>query len=216
VKVEMTSGVRIKICGMTSAEDARAAAELGADAVGFVFAPSPRQVSPRKARDIIMALPPLVQTVGVFVDEDPEKVASTAAFCRLDLLQFHGKEPPAYCRRFGQRVIKAVRVQNRGGLEDCSQYADVVDALLLDTCVSGSGQFGGTGVTFDWHLALEAKRYGSIILAGGLNQDNVAAAISAVKPYAVDASSGLEQAPGVKDREKMARFIQAVRSAGRQ
>lgn len=216
MKIEMSPAVRIKICGMTNAEDAKAAAELGADAVGFVFARSPRQVSPEKARNIIMALPPLVQAVGVFVDEDPEKVAATAVFCRLDLLQFHGKECPAYCRRFGKRVIKAVRVRNRTGLEDCSQYADVVDALLLDTCVSGSGQFGGTGTTFDWNLALGAKRYGSIILAGGLNQDNVAAAVCAVKPYAVDASSGLERGPGVKDREKMARFIQAVRSAGRQ
>jgi len=216
VKLEMSPAVRIKICGMTNAEDAKAAAELGADAVGFVFAPSPRQVSPEKARDIIMALPPLVQAVGVFVDEDPEKVAATAVFCRLDVLQFHGKESPAYCRRFGKRVIKAVRVRNRTGLEDCSQYSDVVDALLLDTCVSGSGQFGGTGITFDWNLSLDAKRYGSIILAGGLNQDNVAVAVSVVKPYAVDASSGLEQGPGVKDHEKMARFIQAVHSAGRQ
>ncbi len=209
MKIEAGGAVRIKICGMTNTEDAVAAAELGADAVGFVFAPSPRQVSAEKAREIIMALPPLIQTVGVFVDEDPEKVTSIAAFCHLDLLQFHGKESPAYCRRFGQRVIKAVRVQNQNGLEGCSQYSGVVAALLLDTYVSGRP--GGTGLTFDWNLALEAKTYGRIILAGGLNPDNVAAAISAVKPYAVDASSGLEQKPGVKDHEKMARFIQAVR-----
>jgi phosphoribosylanthranilate isomerase len=215
VKLQATPAVRIKICGMTNAEDAKAAADLGADAVGFVFAPSPRQVSPKKVRDIITTLPPLVQTVGVFVDEDREKVAATAAFCRLDLLQFHGKESPGYCRHFGKRVIKAVPVRNTTGLEDCSQYADVVDALLLDTCVSGADQFGGTGITFDWNLALKAKRYGSIILAGGLNQDNVAAAVCAAKPYAVDASSGLEERPGVKDHEKMARFIQAVRNAGR-
>ena len=213
MKLESDPVVRIKICGITNTEDAAAAAELGADAVGFVFAPSPRQLSPEKAREIIMALPPLVQAVGVFVDEGAEKVASIADFCRLDLLQFHGKESAAYCARFGRRVIKAVRVRNRGGLEGCSEYSSVVDALLLDTYVSGRS--GGTGLTFDWNLALEAKRYGRIILAGGLNPDNVAAAISAAKPYAVDASSGLEQKPGVKDHEKMARFIQTVRRTGK-
>jgi phosphoribosylanthranilate isomerase len=211
MKIQTGKAVRIKICGMTNSEDALCAAELGADAIGFVFAPSPRQISPEKARDIIVALPPLVQTVGVFVDEDPEKVGSIAAFCHLDLLQFHGKESAAYCRRFGRRVIKAVRVRNKSGLEDCSQYSGVVDALLLDTHVAASGQFGGTGLSFEWNVALEAKKYGRIILAGGLNPDNVAAAISAAKPYAVDASSGLEQKPGVKDHEKMARFVQTVR-----
>ncbi len=209
MKIESGTTVRIKICGITKTEDGVTAAELGADAVGFVFAPSPRQVSPETAREIIMALPPLVQAAGVFVDEDPEKVASIADFCRLDLLQFHGKESAAYCARFGRRVIKAVRVQNQGGLEGCSEYSSIVDALLLDTYVSGRS--GGTGLTFDWNLALEAKRYGRIILAGGLNPDNVAAAISAAKPYAVDASSGLEQKPGTKDHEKMARFMRAVR-----
>ena len=213
MKIENALTVRIKICGMTNTGDAVAAAELGADAVGFVFAPSPRQVSAEKAREIIMALPPFIQTVGVFVDEDPEKVSSVAAFCHLGLLQFHGKESAAYCRRFGQRVIKAVRVQHQDRLEGCSEYSSVVSALLLDTYVSGRS--GGTGLTFDWNLALEAKRYGRIILAGGLNPDNVAAAISAVKPYAVDASSGLEKEPGVKDHEKMARFIQTVRRIGR-
>ncbi|MBW1740789.1 MAG: phosphoribosylanthranilate isomerase [Deltaproteobacteria bacterium] len=213
MKIENALTVRIKICGITNTEDAVAAAEFGADAIGFVFAPSPRQISPEKAREIIEALPPLVLTVGVFVDEDPEVVASIAAFCHLDLLQFHGKESAAYCRRFGQRVIKAVRVQNQDRLERCSEYSSVVDALLLDTYAPD--RCGGTGLTFDWHLALEAKRYGRIILAGGLNPDNVAAAIGVAKPYAVDASSGLEKKPGVKDHEKIARFIQTVRHVGR-
>jgi phosphoribosylanthranilate isomerase len=186
-----------------------AAADLGADAIGFVFAPSPRQISPDKAREIIMTLPSQVQTVGVFVDEDPEKVTSTASICRLDLLQFHGKESASYCRGFRQGVIKAFRVESPDGLEDCSEYSGVVDAFLLDTYVPG--QQGGTGLTFDWNLAVEAKRFGRIILAGGLNPDNVAAAVTAVRPYAVDASSGLEQKPGAKDHEKMALFIQAVR-----
>jgi len=212
LKIETASIVRIKICGITNTEDAIAAAELGADALGFVFAPSPRQVSPEMAREIITALPPFVRTVGVFMDQDPDEVSYIADLCRLDLLQFHGKESPTYCARFEQRVIKAVRVRNQGHLEGCSEYSGIVDALLLDTYVSGRS--GGTGLTFDWNIALEAKKYGRIILAGGLNPDNVAEAISMVKPYAVDASSGLEQKPGVKDREKMARFIQTVRQTG--
>jgi phosphoribosylanthranilate isomerase len=113
VKAEHTTAVLIKICGITNVEDAKAAADLGADAIGFVFAPSPRQISPDKAREIIMALPQQVQTVGVFVDEDPERVTSTASICRLDLLQFHGKESADYCGRFGQRIIKAVRVESQ-------------------------------------------------------------------------------------------------------
>ena len=209
MKIDDSMTVRIKICGITRSEDALAAADLGTDAIGFVFAPSPRRVSPDKAREIVMALPPLVQTVGVFVDEDPEKVLSIAALCRLDMLQFHGKESPDYCRRFGQRVIKAMRVHGPDSLKGCSEYAGGVDAFLLDTYVRG--QQGGTGRTFDWDLALDAKRFGRIILAGGLNPDNVTAAIAAVNPYAVDTSSGLEQEPGIKDHEKMARFIQIVR-----
>jgi phosphoribosylanthranilate isomerase len=209
LKNETASIVRIKICGITNTEDAVAAAELGADAIGFVFATSPRKISPEMAREIITAVPPFLQTVGVFMDHDPDEVSYIADFCRLDLLQFHGKESSTYCARFEQRVIKAVRVRNLSYLEDCSEYSGVIDAFLLDTYVSGRS--GGTGLTFDWNLALEAKKYGRIILAGGLNPDNVAEAVSMVKPYAVDASSGLEQEPGVKDHDKMARFIHTVR-----
>lgn len=197
--------VRIKICGITNEEDGLAAAKFGADALGFVFAPSPRRISVERAREIIKVLPPLVQTVGVFVNEDPEKVLSTAAACGLDILQFHGDESAAYCSSFDRRVIKAVRLQSRDDLDKLSKYVNVVDALLLDTYVPN--KLGGTGITFDWKLAVKARRYGRIILAGGLNPENVAAAISMVKPYAVDASSGLEQSPGAKDHEKMAQFM---------
>jgi phosphoribosylanthranilate isomerase len=197
--------VRIKICGITNEEDGLAAAKFGADALGFVFAPSPRRISVERAREIIKVLPPLVQTVGVFVNEDPEKVLSTAAACGLDILQFHGDESAAYCSSFDRRVIKAVRLQSRDDLDNLSKYVNVVDALLLDTYVAN--KLGGTGITFDWKLAVEARRYGRIILAGGLNPENVAAAISMVKPYAVDASSGLEQSPGAKDHEKMVQFM---------
>jgi phosphoribosylanthranilate isomerase len=203
--------VRVKICGMTNTQDALAAARLGADALGFVFASSPRQISPEKARAIIKGLPPLVQTVGVFVDEDPERVERVANFCNLDLLQFHGNESPAYCCGFGRRVIKALRLKSHQELAGVSAYANIAGALLLDTFVPG--QQGGTGLTFDWNLAREAGRYGRIILAGGLNADNVAMAISAARPYAVDASSGLERKPGVKDHGKMARFIESARQA---
>ena len=203
--------VWIKVCGMTNSADAMAAAELGADAVGFVFAPSPRQVSPEAAQKIIKSLPPLVQTVGVFVDEDPGRVAHVAESCDLDLLQFHGKETASYCGGFGRRVIKAVRVQNEDNLEVCSENDGVVEAFLLDTYVAG--QPGGTGITFDWKIAHAARKYGRIILAGGLNPDKVAAAISVANPYGVDASSGIEQKPGVKDHDKIAKFIQEVREA---
>ncbi len=197
--------VRIKICGITNKEDALAAAHLGADALGFIFAPSPRKILAERAREIIKALPPFIKTVGVFADEDPERVSSIAAMCGLDVLQLHGSESVDYCSSFDRRVIKTVRLRSRDDLENLSKYVNVVDALLLDTYVAN--KLGGTGITFDWKLAVEARRYGRIILAGGLNPENVAAAISMVKPYAVDASSGLEQSPGVKDHEKMAQFI---------
>ncbi len=195
-------------------EDALAAAHFGADALGFVFATSPRKVSAESAREIIKTLPPFVKTVGVFVDEDPERVSSIAARCGLDILQFHGSESVDYCNSFNRRVIKAVRMQSRDELKNLSNYVDVVDGLLLDTYVPN--KLGGTGITFDWELAVEARRYGRIILAGGLNPENVAAAIRMVKPYAVDASSGLERSPGVKDHEKMAQFIQEAMQAEKQ
>jgi phosphoribosylanthranilate isomerase len=206
--------VRIKICGITNKEDALAAAHLGADALGFVFAPSPRKISAESAREIIKVLPPFVKTVGVFVDEDPERVSSVAARCGLDILQLHGSESVEYCSSFDSRVIKAVRLQSRDELKNLSKYANVVDALLLDTYVPN--KLGGTGIPFDWKLAVEAGRYGRIILAGGLNPENVAAAISMVKPYAVDASSGLEKSPGVKDHEKMTQFMREAMQAANQ
>jgi phosphoribosylanthranilate isomerase len=203
--------VRIKICGITNEQDALAAARFGADALGFIFAPSPRRISPEKARQIIRALPPMVQTVGVFVDEDLGEVSSVAEICGLDILQFHGSESAEYCESFDQRVIKGVRLRKRQDLKGLAKYAGVVQALLLDTYLPD--KVGGSGITFNWQWAVEAGKYGRIILAGGLNPQNVAAAISMVKPYGVDASSCLEQSPGVKDHEKMAQFVAAVHRA---
>ena len=203
--------VWIKICGITNEEDALAAARFGADAIGFIFAPSPRRIAPEKARQIIKVLPPPVQTVGVFVDEDPGEVSTVAEICGLDILQLHGNESADYCDSFDHRVIKAVRLRNRQEIKSLAKYDGVVQALLLDTYVPD--KLGGTGMTFNWEWALDAGKYGRIILAGGLNPENVAAAISIVKPYGVDASSSLEQSPGVKDHEKIMQFIAEVRQA---
>ena len=205
--------VWIKICGITNEEDGLAAGHFGADALGFIFAPSPRRISPEKAQEVIKALPPLVQTVGVFVNEDLATVSSLAKMCGLDVLQFHGNEPADYCDSFDHPVIKAVRLKNRQNLESLTKYDGVVHALLLDTYVPD--KLGGTGVTFNWEWAAEARNYGRIILAGGLNPANVTAAISIAKPYGVDASSSLEHCPGIKDHAKMAQFIERVRQSER-
>ena len=206
--------VRIKICGITNEEDALAAARFGADALGFIFAPSPRRIAPEKARQIIKVLPPLVQTVGVFVDEDLGEVSSVAEMCGLDILQFHGSESADYCDSFDRRVIKAIRLRNPHDIKSLAKYDGVVQALLLDTYLPDKA--GGTGMTFNWQWAVEARKYGRIILAGGLSPENVAAAVSLVKPYGVDASSSLEQSPGIKDHEKIRQFIERVRQTARE
>ena len=204
--------VRIKICGITNLEDALLAADLGADALGFIFyPPSPRSVEQDAARAIIAQLPPLVTTVGVFVDEDAATVKELAARVGLDWLQLHGQETPEYCRSLGRRAIKAFRIRDVNSLAGLAAYQGVVQALLLDTYKKG--QVGGTGETFNWDLAREAKKYGPIILAGGLTAANVAQAIAFVQPQAVDLASGVEAAPGKKDPEKLRAFFKAVNSA---
>ena len=202
--------VRIKICGITNPEDALLAAELGADALGFIFyPPSPRSVAPDAARAIIAQLPPLVTTVGVFVDEDAAAVRDLAARLGLDWVQLHGQEPPEYCRSLGRRVIKGFHILDENSLASLPAYRGAAQALLLDTYKKG--QTGGTGETFDWHLANEARKYGPIILAGGLNPDNVARAVDTAQPQAVDVASGVEAAPGKKDPEKLKKFFAALR-----
>jgi phosphoribosylanthranilate isomerase len=201
--------VRIKICGITNLEDALLAAALGADALGFIFyAKSPRHVAPEAAREIIAQLPPFVASVGVFVDEDAAVVQELAANVGLDWVQLHGQESPEYCRNLGRRVIKAFRIQDEDSLRRLADYQGAAQALLLDTYKKG--QVGGTGEIFDWHLAREAKKYGHIILAGGLNPDNVAQAIEVAEPDAVDAASGTEAAPGKKDPAKLRAFFKAA------
>jgi phosphoribosylanthranilate isomerase len=201
--------VRIKICGITNLEDALLAAGLGADALGFIFYPkSPRYVTPDAAREIIAQLPPFVMSVGVFVDEEAAVVQDLAAQAGLDWIQVHGQEPPDYCRTLGRRVIKGFRIKDESFLKDLEPFHGAVQAFLLDTYKKG--QVGGTGETFDWRLAREAKRYGQIILAGGLTPENVAQAIQVAQPQAVDTASGTEATPGKKDPAKLRDFFKAV------
>jgi phosphoribosylanthranilate isomerase len=201
----------VKICGVTRAEDALAAARSGAHAVGMVFyRPSPRYVAPSLAREIVHALPPFVTAVGLFVDASAQEVREVIAVAPLGLLQFHGAESPAFCRQFGLPYMKAVRV--RAGV-DLLQYArDYHDAkaLLLDAFVEGT--HGGTGRSFDWSLIPRALPL-PIVLSGGLEAGNVIGAIQQVRPWAVDVSSGVETAPGIKDAAKIAAFMSGVRDA---
>jgi phosphoribosylanthranilate isomerase len=202
---------KIKICGITNVEDALAACELGADAIGFVFAESPRQVSLEKAAEIVGALPPFVKTVGVFTDENPS-VAAAADLIPLDLVQLHGDQAEQFAERLGAaRVIRAVRIRDESSLERLNEWK-LAAAYLLDTW--HGDKHGGTGATFNWNLAIKAKEYGKpIILAGGLTPENVADAVRAVRPYAVDVSSGVESRRGKKDYNKMKEFIANVRAA---
>jgi phosphoribosylanthranilate isomerase len=199
---------RVKICGITRAEDADIAIRHGCDAIGLVFyEPSPRYVLPAVAKEIVAKLPPFVNAVGLFVDAAPEHVQAVLREMRLDLLQFHGDETPEYCRQFGQPYLKAVRVSaNTNLLQYAAAYADA-KALLLDACVPGLA--GGTGATFDWTL-IPRDFPMPIILAGGLDANNVGDAIRQCHPYAVDVSGGVERQKGIKDADKIAAFMRGV------
>jgi phosphoribosylanthranilate isomerase len=195
--------VKVKICGITNVDDALAASGLGVDALGFVFhRESPRYVSPDQAGEIIGRLPPFITTVGVFVDMPPGEVEAIMQHASLDVAQLHGHESPGMCA-LGRRVIKAIRVKELGDLEPLLHYR--VSAFLLDTYTQEF--FGGTGQIFNWDIALHAKQFGKIILAGGLNPDNVGKAVQWVRPYGVDVSSGVEERKGKKDHRKMELFI---------
>ncbi len=201
--------VRVKICGITSLEDAFFAAATGADALGFVFAPSPRRVSLDQAFEIIRSLPPFVQTVGVFADADIEEVIFFRNRLRLDLVQLSGSENDGYIRALGSRVIKTVHVKN-GFKPWLDIHASAT--ILLDT--ASDSLKGGTGKAFDWDLAADSAVGRPIILAGGLTPENVATAVKKVKPYAVDVSSGVEIEPGRKDHDKLKSFIHRAKTAG--
>jgi phosphoribosylanthranilate isomerase len=196
---------RVKICGITNVRDALNAALAGADAIGLVFAKSSRRVGVTRAREISCALPPFVSRVGVFVDEQKDYVIQLARECHLTALQFHGAEDEEYCSGFSLPVLKAVRVRTAADLKNLERFP--ASALVLDTYHPSVA--GGTGQTFDWSL-LQKRPPVPIILAGGLTTENVVRAVSMVKPYAVDVSSGVEK-DGKKDIELIRSFIAMVR-----
>jgi phosphoribosylanthranilate isomerase len=201
--------VRVKICGITNVTDALMVADAGADALGFVFVEgSSRYVDPVKVSQIRRHLPPSLCLVGVFADSPLEMVRRIKEECQLTAIQLHGCESPAYCASMEKPVIKAFRINDQESLVALIPYQDQVEALLLDSFHPGS--LGGTGKTFDWSLARRAKRYGRVILSGGLTPWNVAQAIERVRPYAVDVSSGVEDRPGKKDEGKVRRFLEEV------
>lgn len=204
----MRQPVKVKICGITRKEDALAAAESGADAIGFVFyEASPRHVFPETVRDIIIDLPPFVTTVGVFVNAHPSEIREVLDFTGIDIVQLHGDEPRDVCA-FWPRVIKAFRLGELSNLKLLEEYS--VSAYLLDAYSDEIP--GGTGQIFNWDIAVEAKRFGPVILAGGLTPDNVERAVRWVHPYAVDVSSGVEAEKGIKDIEKIRAFIERAKS----
>jgi len=203
--------LRIKICGITDTEDAFAAIACGADALGFIFySKSPRSVKPDTARSIISSLPPLVTTVGVFVDEDKTTLENIVSYTGLDIVQLHGSESPEYLNS-SRKTIKAIRVKDLADLEVLNKYSAAA-AFLLDTYSPES--IGGTGHVFNWEIAVEAKKLGRIILAGGLTADNIEEAVKLVQPYAVDVASGVEGSiKGKKDHKKLRLFIERARKA---
>ena len=204
------AATRIKICGITNLDDARCAVAAGADALGFVFyAKSPRYMTAKAAGDIVAALPPFVTTVGLFVNMAGSEILQTMKTARLNVVQLHGDELPEDCMIPGYPVVKAVRVKSSDSLNGIDRYQ--VSALLLDAW--NDDHYGGTGEKFEWQLAKTLTADRPVILAGGLNPDNVATAIITVNPYAVDVSSGIEISPGKKDHDKIYQFIQQVRQA---
>lgn len=210
--MSMQRRTRVKLCGITRAEDAALAVAAGADALGVVLAESPRRVSLEQAERALADVPPFVARVGVFVDADSAFVAEAVERLGLHAVQYHGDEQPEACASAPAPVIKALRVGRAEDLAAAEAYRGAVAALLLDGRVEGA--YGGTGVAFDWRsVAPAVPSWVPVVVAGGLRADNVADAISVLAPYAVDVSSGVEREPGAKDPGAVKRFIAAVRAA---
>ncbi|MCL5774191.1 MAG: phosphoribosylanthranilate isomerase [Firmicutes bacterium] len=200
--------VKVKVCGITNLKDARETVESGADAIGFIFAASPRQINPLAAKQMIEQLPPFVFKVGVFANESLIKVKRIMSLCHLDLVQLHGEETPEYCDKLYPKAIKVIRLKSEDSIKVIPAYK--ASAILLDSY--SPNELGGTGISVNWEWAEKAKRYGMpIILSGGLNPDNVADAIAKVQPYAVDVCSGVEKSFGRKDPAMVREFIMRVR-----
>jgi phosphoribosylanthranilate isomerase len=199
---------RVKICGITRIEDAMAAAQAGADAIGFVFDPkSPRHVHPDQALKIARSLPPYVTIVGLFVNAAPDTIEGVLSHVPLDLIQFHGNEKPEQCRRYHRSYIKAIHMKPDVDLREMARLYGDATGLLLDTYVADVA--GGSGQAFDWNR-IPRDLGKPVVLAGGLTPENVAAAVRKVRPFAVDVSSGVEQSKGIKDAKKISDFIDAV------
>ena len=203
--------VKVKFCGITRLEDALDGARLGVHALGFIFVKeSPRYIVPEKAQEIISQLPPYVLRVGVFRNHSEEEIETVISSCNIDAIQLHGEEDPSLCKRLKgkKRVIKTLRISGKDFLDMIPEY-NFVDAILLDTYDEKLP--GGTGKTFNWELAQKSRKFGiPIILSGGLTPENVKTAIRTVNPYALDVSSGIEQSPGIKSHELMAKFVASV------
>ncbi len=210
----MPSVVKVKVCGITDLEDAQAAVEAGADALGFVcYRKSPRFVDAEVIRAIVSELPPFVLPVGVFVNEEQKVVRDLLDRCGLVLAQLHGDETAAYCESLGRPVLKAIRLQSRSDFLALAEFKGraLVRGILVDAFSDAA--YGGTGHRVDWNLAAEASQLGRVILAGGLTPENVGEAIKIVRPYGVDVSSGVEANPGRKDHAKVRAFIKAAKLA---
>lgn len=208
--MSVAARTRIKICGLTREEDVDAAVAAGADAIGFVFyPPSPRYVTPQRAAELVSRLPPFVSAVGLFVNAAPQEIEATLAAVPLHVLQFHGDESEADCRRFHRPYLKAARVTPEMDLVQYAARYPSAQAILLDAFVDG---YGGGGKTFDWSL-IPQELAGVIVLSGGLDAANVGEAVRRVRPAAVDVSSGVEAAKGIKDAARIAAFVAAVRAA---
>ena len=205
------SRVKAKICGVRTLEEAQAAVDAGADALGFNFWPqSARYIEPHAAREVITGLSPIVCTVGVFVNEEANRIVDIASELGLSAVQLHGDESPEFCEQLGSiKTIKAIRVGQDFDLSVIENYR--VDMVLLDSSIEGS--YGGTGRRFDWRIAIEAKHLAPIILAGGLTTENVWEAITHVRPAAIDVCSGVEAEPGRKDLDKLRQFMAVVTRA---
>jgi len=198
--------IKVKICGITNLDDAISAYEYGADALGFVFyKKSQRYITPERARSIIVKLPS-IEKIGVFVDESPDRINSIVEEICLTGVQLHGEESPKMIEKIKVPVIKAIRINDKNDIKQMKKYS--VSTFLLD---SFTQSYGGSGKMFDWSIAVEAKRFGRIILSGGLTPENVEDAIRAVKPYGVDVSSGVESEPGKKDKKKVQEFIKKAK-----
>jgi len=206
----MTHIPKIKICGITNYDDAAMAVDLGVDALGFIFASSPRKIEPDKARKIIMKLPPFVKTVGVFVNEDTENMLDIVKYCGIDNIQLQGDEPPETCESLMPRTIKALKIKDDCIPQQFSLYKGTVKALLLDTYSKKVA--GGTGKTFNWDIAVKMKALGvPIILAGGISPSNIGEAVKKVNPYGIDVGSGIEEKPGKKDHSLMKELFENLR-----